>query len=106
MKWKCSQKEVEQKLTKLERDVSQEIQRRICNGVPKHRINGRIDKIQFRRKISQLCQEVTKKNGKSYPPDSLDNLVCGINRHLREQLGKPAFNVFAETEEFPKLKQT
>ena len=45
------------------------------------------------------------KNGKPYPPDSLYSLVCGINRHVREELGKPAFNVFAQTEDFLKFQQ-
>ena len=73
--------------------------------VPGSRDLGTVSDKNLSTFLSLFVVEVTKENGKPYPPDSLYSLVCGINRHVREELGKPAFNVFAQTEDFLKFQQ-
>ena len=51
-------------------------------------------------------QEATRKAGKPYPPSSLYNIVCAIQRFLREK-GRPEISFFdKKTSEFDFLRKS
>ena len=43
--------------------------------------------------MARFVQEVKRKDGKDYPPSSLNNIVAAIQRHLREN-GRPEVNFY------------
>ena len=51
---------------------------------------------QIDRLLSLFVHEVRRKDGNEYPPNSLLNIVSGIQRHLREN-GRPSISFYEKS---------
>ncbi|XP_062572924.1 zinc finger MYM-type protein 2-like [Saccostrea cucullata] len=47
--------------------------------------------------MSRFVNEARRKDGSKYPPNTVYNIVAGIQKHIREECSRPEINIFSDS---------